>query len=288
MLRKFLFENRESRTPFLKPPLTLPGERVREKLEDELMRLVLIITLPLCLFIILIYKTIFSAPLSHSLSFLVHAIVIMPFLLLALFYGRKTIRIIRTYRLGFTGEQIVGQELERGRNMGYSIFHDIYNEEKKFNVDHIAIGTAGIVVVETKAKSKPRNNPPEIIYNGKSLVFPDKSYTTSPLDQVEANARWIQELSHKLISEKKNAKCQFNKANPVPVVRVVVYPGWYVDYEEAQKNKAPIIVTNDVMLVDKVIKSLKQPFALTNEMIEELQNLFDCHLRKKNKTLIEY
>ena len=288
MFRKFLLENKASRPPFLKAPLPLPGERVREKLDDELIGFALAVTFPLFLCMLIIYKTIFSAPLSHSLSFLVTIVTITPALIFVFIYGKKKVKNIRTYRLGFIGEQVVGQELERARSMGYVVFHDIYDEEKKFNVDHIAIGKAGIIVVETKSKSKPRDNSPKIIYNGKSLVFPDKSYSLEPLGQIEANAKWIRELAHKLISEKKNAKCPFNKENPVPVIRIVVYPGWYVNYDEAQKNKALIMVTNDELLVDNVIKSLQQPPELTDEMVKELQDIFNHYFREKNKKLIEY
>ena len=48
------------------------------------------------------------------------------------------------------------------------------------------------------------------------------------------------------------------------------------------------MVTNEQMLVDSVIKSLKQPPELTDEMIEELQDIFEHYLREKNKKLIEY
>ena len=288
MIRKLLFGNKESRPPFLKAPLALPGERVREKLEDELIGFSIALFYPVVLFGLVIYKTIFPDNISHSWSFLLYAVSIMPVLLFICFYIMKRIKNIRTYRLGFIGEQVVGQELERARSLGYTIFHDIYSDEKKFNVDHIAIGKAGIVVVETKAKSKPKKGSPEIKYDGKSIIFPDKSYTVDPLDQVERNSTWIQELAHKLIADERKPLCPFNIKNPVPVVCVVVYSGWHIDYAEAQRNKAPIIVTNEQMLVDNVIKSLKQPAELTDGMVEELQDLFDYHLREKNKRLIEY
>ncbi len=156
MFRKFLLGNKKSRPPFLKAPLALPGERVREKLDDEIIGFVCAFFISLFLFLFVIYKTIFSGTLSHYLSFRVNFILAVPFLLFFYFHGKKKLKNVRAYRLGFIGEQVIGQELERARNMGYTIFHDIYCEEKKFNIDHIAIGKAGIVVVETKAKSKPK------------------------------------------------------------------------------------------------------------------------------------
>lgn len=288
MIRKLLLENKESKPPFLKAPLPLPGEQVREKLDDELIGFSLAMTFPFFLLFLVIYNTIFCGEVPRYLSFLVTTITITPFLVFTFIYGMKRIKNIRTYRLGFIGEQVVGQELERARSMGYVVFHDIYNKEKKFNVDHIAIGKAGIIVIETKAKSKPKKGSTEITYDGKKIVFLDKSYTYDPLVQVDLNSKWIQELAHKLIAKERKPVCQFNIRNPVPVVCVVVYPGWHIDYSEAQRIKAPIMVTNEQMLVDGVIKSLQQPSELTDEMVEELQDIFEHYLREKNKKLIEY
>jgi hypothetical protein len=288
MIRKLLLGNKDSKPPFLKAPLPLPGEQVREKLEDELIGFSLALLFPLFLLFLVIYNTIFCGVVPRYLAFFVTLVTIIPFLIFACIYGLKRIKNIRTYRLGFIGEQVVGQELEIARSMGYVVFHDIYNEDKKFNVDHIAIGKAGIIVVETKAKSKPKKGSTEITYEGKKIVFLDKSYTYDPLVQVERNSKWIQELVHMLIANERKPLCQFNIRNPVPVVRVVVFPGWHIDYSEAQKIKAPVLVTNEQMLVDGVIKSLKQPPELTDEMVEELQDIFDHYLREKNKKLIEY
>ena len=69
------------------------------------------------------------------------------------------------------------------------------------------------------------------------------------------------------------------------------YPNHYSLFcacNEAQRIKAPIMVANEQMLVDGVIKSLKQLPELTDEMIEELQDIFEHYLREKNKKLIEY
>ena len=288
MLRKWLLGSKDSRPPFLKPPLAFPGDRLRDMLDENIFRFSIAATLPIVLFLVLIYNTIFSGKLSHLNSFLIHLAALSPFFVISFYFARKSRKEIKNYRLGYIGEQVIGQELERARTMGYTVFHDIENREKKFNVDHIAIGKAGIVVIETKAKSKPKKGSPEIKYDGKTIMFPDNSYTTDPLDQVEGNAKWIQDLAHKLISQERKPACHFDMKNPVPTVRVVVYPGWHIDYSEAQKARAPIIVTNDSLLVDSVIKSLKPDPKLTDEMVEELQDLFERHFRHENKEMIEY
>ena len=50
--------------------------------------------------------------------------------------GRKLQEEIRTTRLGYLGEVLVGQELERTRAKGCFVFHDIINDKPKFNIDH--------------------------------------------------------------------------------------------------------------------------------------------------------
>ena len=187
--------------------------------------------------------------------------------------------------MGYIGEKIVGQELEKGRSLGYFVFHDIIDRKKKFNIDHVAIGPAGIIIVETKTKPKPPKGEPKIIYNGSTLRFPDKSYTSDPLVQVDRNAKAIQNIIHKLISEKKNHVSFFNKKNPVHVVRIVVYPGWFIDFKKAVSNNAVTKVTNDTILIN-VIK--KMPEKLTRSVVSELHELFEEYLREDNLGIIDY
>jgi hypothetical protein len=58
-----------------------------------------------------------------------------------------------TLRQGIEGEKVVGQFLERLRENGYQVFHDLIGAG--FNVDHVLIGPAGVFTVETKTWSKP-------------------------------------------------------------------------------------------------------------------------------------
>ena len=74
---------------------------------------------------------------------------------------------LRALRLGMEGERAVGQFLERLREQGYQVFHDLQGEG--FNVDHVCIGPAGVFTIETKTWSKPRHGEARIRYDGEKL-----------------------------------------------------------------------------------------------------------------------
>lgn len=283
MIRERLFERKGMKLPFIKFPLNQAGEELRLRLEDEIFGFSLGFGFVLSLILFILFRTFSCESMTPLTSFAVHLVITIPFFFMTYVYSKIKLNNIINCRLGYLGEKMVGQELERSRTLGYAVFHDLHHPEKKFNVDHIAIGKAGIIVIETKAKSKPQKGSPEIKYDGQKISFPDGSYTADPLAQVEANSRWIQEMAHKLIGAERKSACPFNMQNPVPVLRIVVYPGWFVDYSEAQRKKAQTLVTNDELLVDSVIKSFKQPSNLSDEMILELQEIFERHLRSENK-----
>jgi hypothetical protein len=56
------------------------------------------------------------------------------------------------YRLGFTGERVVGEELNQLLGSGFRVFHDVPFE--RFNIDHVLVGPPGMYAVETKSPRK--------------------------------------------------------------------------------------------------------------------------------------
>jgi nuclease-like protein len=60
---------------------------------------------------------------------------------------------VKQLKLGRDGERCVGQFLERLREGGGQVFHDIPGEG--FNLDHVVISPHGLFVIETKTVSKP-------------------------------------------------------------------------------------------------------------------------------------
>jgi hypothetical protein len=89
---------------------------------------------------------------------------------------------LRNLKQGMEGEKAVGQYLERLREKGCQILHDIPGEN--FNIDHLLVGRAGIYVIETKTISKPQSGKAVIEYNGKELKVngftPDRNPIARP------------------------------------------------------------------------------------------------------------
>jgi hypothetical protein len=120
-------------------------------------------------------------------------------------------------QLGYDGEITVGQYLNQMMQNGYHVFHDFPCEN--FNIDHIAVGPAGVFAVETKTRRKPmtgdRKADALVEYNGKLLKFPTWN-DAKPLEQATRQAEWLASYLTKAVGER------------VKVSPIVALPGWYV------------------------------------------------------------
>lgn len=136
----------------------------------------------------------------------------------ALFYAGWRFRVIRKkvrqLRQGRDGERVVGQFLERLRDGGGQVFHDIPGEG--FNLDHVVISTHGIYAIETKTLSKPWPDA-KVVVEGNALSVAGQVPDRNPIKQVTAASRWLEnEL------KKSTGKRFFVRG-------VVVFPGWFVE-----------------------------------------------------------
>lgn len=122
---------------------------------------------------------------------------------------------IRQLKLGLQGERAVGQFLERLREQGYQVFHDIPGVG--FNVDHVCIGRAGVFTIETKTWSKPIGRDARIRYDGTRLDVDGMSLDRDPLQQALAQSRWLERLLEESTGRRP------------PVKPVVLFPGWFVE-----------------------------------------------------------
>jgi hypothetical protein len=121
---------------------------------------------------------------------------------------------VRQLRLGRDGERVVGQFLERSREGGGQVFHDIPGEG--FNLDHVVISTHGIYAVETKTLSKPWPNA-KVVVEGDSLRVAGEEPDRNPIVQVTAAAKWLEK------------QLQASTGKRFFVRGVVVFPGWFVE-----------------------------------------------------------
>lgn len=122
---------------------------------------------------------------------------------------------LRNLHQGIEGEKAVGQFLERLREQGYQVFHDLVGEG--FNVDHVLIGPAGVFTIETKTWRKPQRGDARIVYDGNALTVAGREPDRDPLVQAKAQANWLRGL----LSESTGRRME--------VQPVVVFPGWFVE-----------------------------------------------------------
>jgi hypothetical protein len=123
-------------------------------------------------------------------------------------------RRVQRLRQGRDGERVVGQFLERLRDGGGQVFHDVPGEG--FNLDHVVISSHGIYAIETKTLSKPWPGA-KIVVEGDALSVAGQVPDRNPIKQVTAASRWLEsEL------KKSTGKRFFVRG-------VVVFPGWFVE-----------------------------------------------------------
>lgn len=123
--------------------------------------------------------------------------------------------VVRNLRQGEAGEKIVGEYLDRLRERGYRVFHDVLGEG--FNVDHILIGPAGVFSIETKTWSKPSRGEPRITFDGQALRVLGAEADRNPIIQARAQAGWLRGL------------LQESTGRTFKVHPVVLIPGWFID-----------------------------------------------------------
>ena len=132
--------------------------------------------------------------------------------------------------LGYFGERVVGEHLEPLKALGWRIFHDVpgMNNGNSFNLDHVAVGPAGVFVVETKTRRKggarPGFDDHKVYFDGHSLVWP-WGEDNHGLEQTERNAVW---LADTLLTE---------VGEHVPVTPVLTLPGWWVEMKPARDSR---------------------------------------------------
>jgi hypothetical protein len=131
---------------------------------------------------------------------------------------------MRQLRQGIAGEKAVGQYLERLRQDGCEVFHDVTAEG--FNIDHVVVGPAGIFSVETKTWSKPERGDARVVYDGTRLTRNGLEPDRDPIVQAKAQSRWLSTIVRE------------STGRDFEVFPVVLFPGWFV--EQDRKSRATV------------------------------------------------
>lgn len=287
-LRRWLLDHPGTRIPLKHPPLPVPGQDLSDQLDCALMDLLGdLVFLLACPVIAAFFWIRFSwgEPARVWFVLLLVSSIVAGIPSLLMWVGlRKRVRRVRDLRLGLLAERAVGQQLERCRCFGYSVFHDIRCEKggAVFNIDHMAVGPAGVFVVETKGRSKPAKGDVTIWTDGEVVRFANGSYDSDSLRQVQANVAYAREWIASILKARPSSVCQFGPGRDLPVKGLLVYPGWFVDYRKSPPHA--VNVTNEDLMVTYIKK--REP-TLSDAEALELGEAIGEHLRDQRRWVIE-
>lgn len=206
----------DKRSPITDKPLRNPGQSL-ERRRDELLDKVLSPSLAAWFLIVMAaleWWYYFHPTTRNPITITVVAIIAV---LYAAFRIRRTWPELRQLRQGIEGEKAVGQFLERLRESGYQVFHDVIGDG--FNVDHVIIGPAGVFTIETKTISKPMQGNAKIQFDGETIEIDGKLMERDPVRQAKAQASWLKKILQETTEQE-------YKVRPV-----VVFPGWYIEHK---------------------------------------------------------
>jgi hypothetical protein len=217
----------ETRSPIKDKPLRLPGQSLREErarlVEDKIEQPALLAVVLFVLMLLEWWRSYSGMKPSPQLFTLV-------FVLALCFLAWRVWRLrpkLRALRQGLEGEMAVGQFLERLREQGYQVFHDMIGQG--FNVDHVIVGPAGVFTIETKTWSKPARGEPTLEFDGERLVAAGYEPERDPIVQAKAQASWLQ----RLVEESAGRR--------VPVRPVIVFPGWFVKQSKGSTREVWVL-----------------------------------------------
>ena len=238
--------NWKTRSPLKDKPLRLPGQSLEEErrklLEDKLEMAVLAAIFVTMMAVMEWWRYYFDRP-PKPVLFSVMALACAAFAAWRVWRVRPRLRALRQ---GMEGERAVGQFLERLRERGYQIFHDVIGNG--FNLDHVLIGPAGVFTIETKTWSKPLKGDARGICEGDSLRIGSLEPDRNPIIQARAQAAWLQQL----LSDSTGKK--------YAVRPVILFPGWYVEPDPAstrggvwvlEPKALPAFLANETTVLEK-------------------------------------
>jgi hypothetical protein len=222
----------EAKVPFTELPLRPPGESSRvaaDKLFETAMENLLVLIAGCGIF----GMTVAASKTDHQL--MLAGIGGLMVLSITAVTARRILNAMRKYwryRLGFKGERLVGQELNQLLSKGYQVFHDVPFDG--FNMDHVAVSSAGVFVVETKArrkwKVKELKHPShKVYYDGTCLTWPSGRSDNFGLEQTDRNARTMSEWLTRATGE--DVFCR----------PILTLPGWWVERRRVHRPKVTVL-----------------------------------------------
>ena len=261
------YQLKDKRAPFTDNFLRSPGQSLNDQIQ-KLNEKAIDYILCSIMFPTIIWFGFFQVYIARvkSRPFILLVLAVVVVVAIIVFYMTKLFTLLkkkRILRLGYEGEVAAGQELNQLMLEGYHVYHDFPAD--KFNIDHIVAGPSGVYAVETKARSKSVSKTgsvnAKVIYNGKTIDFPNYS-DTSTLQQAVTQANWLQKWLAKAVGE------------PVKVQPLVALPGWYVE----RTSGKGIPVLNPKKGVSSYLKNRKSK-VISESMITRIVHQLDQKCR---------
>lgn len=275
----FRRQKKKRRNPLTMKLLRGPGESLREELEKNIDRLenaylrMLFVGLPplglIWLFGLFQEQRVEFWQIGLALVFYAGLIV----------WGAKklyaVLKVRRNILLGLDAELAVGQELNQLMLKGCRVYHDFPAEN--FNIDHVVVGPGGVYAIETKGRAKPDlgrgSEDATVVFDGQGLVFPDWQ-EVKPLEQAKRQAGWLSRWLSSAIGVS------------VPVVPVLVLPGWYVKQTGPSEvkvfnGKKPEFLARPVKGVMLTEQEIQQ---VAHQLEQRCRNLEPVAYRKQQKS----
>lgn len=173
------------------------------------------------------------------------------FVAASIYYLRKVVKLgmeRANYRLGSAGEREVAGHLQALNTKGYRVFHDVPVKREKSveNIDHLAVGPHGLVVIETKTRSISTNKlagSQKVAFDGERLIWPKYPDDQKTVKQVKRCAGWVADLVRQ--------EC----GRDIPMHTIIAVPGWEVvpgkSYNPRVLHPGALEHAFDMMVTDK-------------------------------------
>jgi hypothetical protein len=253
--------------PFTDMPLRPPGESLRLKIQDLSDEFDEKIT---AMGFSCVGAAVFASTLNLNSTQGLRLVGIV-FLLatgVCLWIGRKLAIVQRQlwdYRLGFTGERVVGEALNQLLADGFQVFHDLPFDG--FNIDHVVVGPPGVYVVETKTRRKPAalsgTARATVTFDGEVLHFPtwkDSHGVKQAADNATTLSKWLSSSTGEF----------------TPVQAILALPGWWIE----RKARGSVLVLNPKEIRNSFPSRVSNP--LSPERIQRIAHQLTelCRLKK--------
>lgn len=257
------FTKRGRKNPLTRKLLRMPGETLRQQIDDLGADLdgYLFVTVSLPLLFYSIYLASSVAGKISNFSTLFYVISTVVAFVFLIFKMWKIAKERNALRLGLDCELAIGQELNHLMLEGCRVYHDFPAEN--FNIDHVVVGPGGVYAVETKGRGKPDKKidgkEATVIYNGQTLKFPGWT-ETEPIDQTRRQADWLAKWLTSAVGEN------------ISVRPVLSFPGWFVKRE----------IKDDLLFLYGTPTFLAQPFnnkALPGPLIQRIAHQLEQRCR---------